>query len=644
MKRPAEQSLSPRQRPQSTSLNSDMKTTPSKSPRSNSGPRGQEPRSLFMSKAPRIDLTQSADKEIDLSQSSDDEPTKQRSSSGNTSGSSGSNTSRGTAAEPTKQGSSSGNTSGSSGSNTSGGAAAEPTKQSSSSGNTSGSSGSNTSGGAAAKPTKQGSSSGNTSGSSGTNTSGGGGGSSGRFLQSTTEDSTILTADEREAVLDALYNEQDPVQQRVYDIFEHVDQCQLVLGKAGTGKTRVAVLAAHRLHTPILASSKAALQRVKTACSLEGFPELPAEQFATLHSFASLGLGNRRTPDIIAECLKIASKRANYIDHDRWFIDEASMLTAGVMDQVNEVAQVLRGNTREYGGITLCIVGDFYQLAPVHKNKNTQVRYLFEHTPIELSIAWKDGDEQLPVFSIVELTKNYRSGHDVEWSEALSIVRDPDLGTPDNIRRAEQTLNSQRPPDYLQEQIQRRFNGQAFTLSHPLLDRVDDAAQITTLRKERDDWQSTRNSFNPNPQMVFPSQNRFVNSKKSTPVTLQSRKKLQYEMMSRQNCPETLHLKVGARAMITKRVGPHHPHSMCTIHNILQIQSSMFGVKPVNEVHIRFDTDAPDADLTIIQMVQFKIDLDDGATLYRSQIPMITAYAKCVPVGKCWWLCSGTST
>ena len=86
----------------------------------------------------------------------------------------------------------------------------------------------------------------------------------------------------------------------------------------------------------------------------------------TLHSFLHIFLA-RETPQIIARNI-MKSKRnlATWTTLKLLIIDECSMLGLELFEKLNEIAQIVRKNTKPFGGIRLLLSGDFYQLSPVN--------------------------------------------------------------------------------------------------------------------------------------------------------------------------------------------------------------------------------------------------------------------------------------
>ena len=115
-------------------------------------------------------------------------------------------------------------------------------------------------------------------------------------------------------------------------------------------------------------------------CALTGCAALLLGHKAkTVHSWAGIGLGKGTVAEL---CVKIKrNKKAlrNWISTDLLIIDEVSMMTAELLDKLNEIGQKLRGHKKPFGGIQLLLVGDFFQLPPVNKGSNGVV-FAFEST------------------------------------------------------------------------------------------------------------------------------------------------------------------------------------------------------------------------------------------------------------------------
>jgi len=87
----------------------------------------------------------------------------------------------------------------------------------------------------------------------------------------------------------------------------------------------------------------------------------------TLHSWAAIGLG-RGTAEELAEQIKKKKRQKSWNQTDLLIIDEISMMQAELLDKLNRIGQIIRKNSKPFGGIQLLLVGDFYQLPPVMRD------------------------------------------------------------------------------------------------------------------------------------------------------------------------------------------------------------------------------------------------------------------------------------
>jgi len=90
---------------------------------------------------------------------------------------------------------------------------------------------------------------------------------------------------------------------------------------------------------------------------------------STIHSWAGIGLANVPLRQIIAnlESPKMSRVRSRIRKTKILAIDEISMISAEVLEILNEVFQAVRGNNKVMGGMQIIFFGDFLQLPPVNK-------------------------------------------------------------------------------------------------------------------------------------------------------------------------------------------------------------------------------------------------------------------------------------
>jgi ATP-dependent DNA helicase PIF1 len=128
----------------------------------------------------------------------------------------------------------------------------------------------------------------------------------------------------------------------------------------------------------------------------------------TLHRRLSLRLAKGPASEIAYNISKNRRFTAYYdiLDLNLLIIDECSMLNDILFDKVSKVLQILRGNSKPFGGIQIVLVGDLYQLPPV------EGRYCFQ------SELWCKCN-----FDICELTQNMRQKDDEPFMEMLKRLR-----------------------------------------------------------------------------------------------------------------------------------------------------------------------------------------------------------------------------
>src|SRR6185437_8655496 len=111
---------------------------------------------------------------------------------------------------------------------------------------------------------------------------------------------------------------------------------------------------------------------------------------------------------------------------DVLFIDEVSMMHRRHFEAVDSVLQKLRGNSLPFGGVSIVLVGDLFQLPPVLDSQQQLEQFL----PFGGSL---DRDEFLfksPLwgkFSSIVLKENCRQAKDPAYANLLNRVRVDDM-------------------------------------------------------------------------------------------------------------------------------------------------------------------------------------------------------------------------
>jgi ATP-dependent DNA helicase PIF1 len=99
----------------------------------------------------------------------------------------------------------------------------------------------------------------------------------------------------------------------------------------------------------------------------------------TLHSWASIGLGNGTIESILNRIVKNKKAVCLWREIDILVIDEISMMSQKIFELLDAIGKKLRKNRNPFGGIQLIFSGDFYQLPPVgNKDEPETSKFCFE--------------------------------------------------------------------------------------------------------------------------------------------------------------------------------------------------------------------------------------------------------------------------
>jgi ATP-dependent DNA helicase PIF1 len=125
----------------------------------------------------------------------------------------------------------------------------------------------------------------------------------------------------------------------------------------------------------------------------------------TLHSFMGVRDDKPLTEEDVQDIFDNSNTLMRYRHTEILIIDEISMVSAQLFDNLNLLAQIARGNKDPFGGLRVIVVGDFYQLPPV------KGEYCFK------SQAWLEGS-----FAICNLTEQHRTS-DTLFIDLLAGIR-----------------------------------------------------------------------------------------------------------------------------------------------------------------------------------------------------------------------------
>lgn len=135
-------------------------------------------------------------------------------------------------------------------------------------------------------------------------------------------------------------------------------------GGAGSGKTYVLNeytkwLKSHVISTAITASTGIAATHIGGV---------------TIHSWSGIGIKDRLTEYDIDELEQKKNLYTRYKSTQVLIIDEISMLHATRLDMVDLIARTIRRDERPFGGMQVVFCGDFFQLPPVTRSKEVEIK------------------------------------------------------------------------------------------------------------------------------------------------------------------------------------------------------------------------------------------------------------------------------
>jgi ATP-dependent DNA helicase PIF1 len=135
----------------------------------------------------------------------------------------------------------------------------------------------------------------------------------------------------------------------------------------------------------------------------------------TLHSWASIGLGNGTIESILTRIVKKKYAVCLWREIDILVIDEISMMSQKIFELLDAIGKKLRKNRNPFGGIQLIFSGDFYQLPPVgNKDEPDTSKFCFE------SELWF---ETFKLEDHIQLKKIFRQNEEI-YQRILNEIRE----------------------------------------------------------------------------------------------------------------------------------------------------------------------------------------------------------------------------
>jgi ATP-dependent DNA helicase PIF1 len=118
-------------------------------------------------------------------------------------------------------------------------------------------------------------------------------------------------------------------------------------------------------------------------CALTGCAAVLLECKAkTVHSWASIGLGNGTIESMVKKIMKNSYAKALWKGTDILVIDEVSMMSKKIFEMLDAIGKAVRKSPKPFGGIQLIFSGDFYQLPPVGNNDEQETSQFCFESPI----------------------------------------------------------------------------------------------------------------------------------------------------------------------------------------------------------------------------------------------------------------------
>lgn len=137
----------------------------------------------------------------------------------------------------------------------------------------------------------------------------------------------------------------------------------------------------------------------------------------TLHSWAGIGYASKYEPKIVESFRRKThgdKAFARWAKADVLIIDEISMLAPGIFEMLNDIGKIVRNSMLPFGGIQVVAFGDFCQLPPVTKEKQSPSQVFAFQSKI-----W---NEVFPPEQIFYLQNIYRQ-KDPSFKEMLQRTR-----------------------------------------------------------------------------------------------------------------------------------------------------------------------------------------------------------------------------
>ena len=178
-------------------------------------------------------------------------------------------------------------------------------------------------------------------------------------------------------------------------------------GSAGTGKTFllnkfIEYLKNEKIKVSVTASTGIA------ATHLEGI---------TIHSWSGMGIEDKLSDKQIKGLLKKEELCERIKETEVLIIDEISMLDASRLNLVDKICKEAKKPFLSFGGLQIIMCGDFFQLPPVNKGREKEIKFAYD------SLAWEQAN-----IKVCYLDKQHRQQNDFEFINILNSIRENKAG------------------------------------------------------------------------------------------------------------------------------------------------------------------------------------------------------------------------
>jgi ATP-dependent DNA helicase PIF1 len=310
----------------------------------------------------------------------------------------------------------------------------------------------------------------------------------------------------------------------------------------------------------------------------------------TLHHYTGIGLGKANVQTIVNYIKKDKRIVNRWRNVDYIFLDEISMLGGSLIDKLNQIGQVIRGNSQPFGGIKFFISGDNLQLPPIDD-------YWFFQTDI-----W----EQME-FIIIRNFTPYRYP-DIKWFNMLMRIR---VGKPK--KRDIKKLKSR----IIESDDQVSNVTKLFPKNKDVF--YENAMKLSQLTSSIQSFQCF--------DVVYIKD---VLGKAMIPIDLNNNPKYQaYTKMMDDAVPQVLDLKIGAECILTYNIDVANGLAngvKCTIIEIIQPNNDL------KKTNLLLFAESGGVNVKVNDQIHFvscvKFSLEDDEIIYnRLQVPLKVAYA-----------------